>query len=433
MARIHPTALVDPRRELGNDVEVGAYAVIGAGVASRRGHAGRRALRDRRPDDHRPRQPHLPVLPRSAAPPQDKKYAGEPTRLRDRRRQHDPRVLHASTAARCRTTGVTRVGNDNWIMAYVHIAHDCRSATTPSWPTTAHAGRPRAASATGRSSAGCPACTSSARRRARDDRLPDAPVSQDLPPFVMASGNPAEAQGINSEGLRRRGFDARSASTSSSRCTAAVPAQPDAGRSGASRSMALRTARRCECRRHRVAARLPGRGQPWHRALRRRSWPWWPARPRATCSRAAARRLAAALGRPALRRHRRAEDARAGLRRLVAARQAGGARLRRGAAPLPRDRGHATRAGRAAAGRAAERVRRHRRAGLQPRTGSTPEGGRHQDGPFRLSVDLGLARRPRQHARAQRRPCAVPVPLRARTAAACRASRPATSAIRWPT
>jgi UDP-N-acetylglucosamine acyltransferase len=130
MARIHPTALIDAKAELGNDVEVGAYAVIGPHVRIGEGTAHRRALRGRGPHHHRPRQPHLPVrIDRRRAAGQEVRRRADPAG--DRRPQHDPRVLHLNTGT-VQDAGVTRVGDDNWIMAYVHIAHDCSWAATPS-------------------------------------------------------------------------------------------------------------------------------------------------------------------------------------------------------------------------------------------------------------------------------------------------------------
>ena len=126
--------------------------------ASAKARAIGAALRDRRPHHHRPRQPHLPVLLHRRAP-QDKKYAGEPTRLEigDRNTIREFCTFNRGTV---QDAGVTRIGDDNWIMAYVHIAHDCQVgnhtifANMRSWPAMCR-------SATGPSSAGCPACISS--------------------------------------------------------------------------------------------------------------------------------------------------------------------------------------------------------------------------------------------------------------------------------
>ena len=122
---IHATALVDPA------------ARIGADVSDRRLQRHRRRRRDRRRHDDRPARRRSKARrasaattassssPRSAAIPQDKKYARRAQRARHRRSQH----ASASSSRINRGTGdgggATRIGDDNWIMAYVHIAHDC--------------------------------------------------------------------------------------------------------------------------------------------------------------------------------------------------------------------------------------------------------------------------------------------------------------------
>ena len=154
MAKIHPTAIVEPGAELDADgrgrplrgrsaphVRIGAGTTVGA------------ALRDRGPHDDRPRQPDLPVRARSARVPQDKKYAGEPTELEigDRNTIREFCTFNLGTA---QDAGVTRIGDDNWIMAYVHIAHDCQVGNQHDPRQQRDAGRPRARRRLGRSSAG---------------------------------------------------------------------------------------------------------------------------------------------------------------------------------------------------------------------------------------------------------------------------------------
>ncbi len=122
--RIHPTALIDPHAQLAGDVEVGAYSVIGPRVAI--GPGTRIAA-------HVVVEGHTQIGARNriaafnaiGAQPQDKKYAGEPTRLviGDRNTIREFCTFNLGTA---QDAGVTRVGDDNWIMAYVHIAHDCQ-------------------------------------------------------------------------------------------------------------------------------------------------------------------------------------------------------------------------------------------------------------------------------------------------------------------
>jgi len=203
MATIHATALVDPAAELDADVEVGPYAVIGSqvriGAGSRIGaHCtveGRTTIgRNNRIFQHAS----------IGAPPQDKKYAGEPTELviGDGNTIREFCTLNTGTV---QDQGVTRVGDDNWIMAYVHIAHDCRvgSHTIIANATQlgGHVHLGDWAFVGGLSGVhqfvrvGAHAMTGFQTR-----------LAQDLPPFVTAAGNPAAATGINQEGLRRRGF-----------------------------------------------------------------------------------------------------------------------------------------------------------------------------------------------------------------------------------
>lgn len=120
---IDPRAVVDPKAEIATDVEVGPYAVIGAGVRIDAGtwigphvviKGPARIGRDNR----------IFQFSSLGDEPQDKKYAGETTRLEigDRNTIREFVSMNRGTA---QDGGVTRLGNDNWIMAYVHIAHDC--------------------------------------------------------------------------------------------------------------------------------------------------------------------------------------------------------------------------------------------------------------------------------------------------------------------
>jgi UDP-N-acetylglucosamine acyltransferase len=205
MARIHATALVDAQAELGEDVEVAAYAVIGAHVrideGSRigahtviEGHT--RIGRDNR----------IFQFCSVGGAPQDKKYGGEPTRLEigDGNTIREFCTLNTGTV---QDVGVTRVGDDNWIMAYVHVAHDCQVGS--------HTILANAVQLAGHVQlddwvflGGLSGVHQFVRVGAHAMTGFQTRLSQDLPPFVTASGNPAEAQGINQEGLKRRGFSA---------------------------------------------------------------------------------------------------------------------------------------------------------------------------------------------------------------------------------
>jgi UDP-N-acetylglucosamine acyltransferase len=205
MARIHPTALVDAGAQLGEDVEVGAYALIGPDVRIDEGT---------RVGPHSVIEGHTTIGRGNrifqacsiGSPPQDKKYAGEPTRLEigDGNTIREFCTINTGTV---QDVGVTRIGNDNWIMAYVHIAHDCQVGShTIMANLTQLAGHVHLGDwvVVG----GMSGLHQFVRVGAHAMIGFQTRLSQDLPPFVVAAGNPAEAQGINAEGLRRRGFSA---------------------------------------------------------------------------------------------------------------------------------------------------------------------------------------------------------------------------------
>ena len=205
MARIHPTAQVDPGAQLGEDVEVAAYALVGAHVRIDEGtRIGPYCVIEGHTTIGRDNRIHQSCA--IGGPPQDKKYAGEPTRLE---------IGHGNTIREFCTinlgtvqdAGVTRVGDDNWIMAYVHIAHDCQVGShTIMANLTQLAGHVQLGDwvVVG----GMSGLHQFVRVGAHAMIGFQTRLSQDLPPFVTAAGNPAEAQSINAEGLRRRGFGA---------------------------------------------------------------------------------------------------------------------------------------------------------------------------------------------------------------------------------
>jgi UDP-N-acetylglucosamine acyltransferase len=205
MARIHATALVDAQAELGDDVEVAAYAVIGAHV---RIDEGSRIGAHTVVEGHTRigRDNRIFQFCSVGGAPQDKKYGGEPTRLEigDGNTIREFCTLNTGTV---QDAGVTRIGDDNWIMAYVHVAHDCQVGS--------HTILANAVQLAGHVQlddwvflGGLSGVHQFVRVGAHAMTGFQTRLSQDLPPFVTASGNPAEAQGINQEGLRRRGFNA---------------------------------------------------------------------------------------------------------------------------------------------------------------------------------------------------------------------------------
>ena len=202
---IHPTALIDPGAELDASVEVGPYAVIGAQVRIGAGtRIGAHCVIEGHTDigqDNRIFQ-----FASIGAAPQDKKYAGEPTRLSIGNGNTIREYVTINTGT-VQDEGITRVGDDNWIMAYVHIAHDCQLGS--------HIILANAVQLAGHVHlgdwvflGGLSGVHQFVRVGAHAMTAFQTRLAQDVPPFVTAGGNPAEAQGINIEGLRRRGFSA---------------------------------------------------------------------------------------------------------------------------------------------------------------------------------------------------------------------------------
>jgi len=120
----HPTAIIHPNARLADDVEVGAYSIIGEHAEI---GAGTRIGPHVVVEGHTRigKNNHIFQFNSIGAIPQDKKYAGEPTRLEigDNNTIREFCTFNIGTV---QDAGVTRIGNDNWIMAYVHVAHDCQ-------------------------------------------------------------------------------------------------------------------------------------------------------------------------------------------------------------------------------------------------------------------------------------------------------------------
>jgi UDP-N-acetylglucosamine acyltransferase len=138
--------------------------------------------------------------------PQDKKYNGEPTRLEigDDNTIREFCTLNRGTS---QDAGITRIGNNNWIMAYVHMAHDCQVGSHTIFANNAQiAGHVHVGDFA--VLGGFTVVHQFCRIGAHSITAMGTILLQDLPPYVMASGNTAVPHGINSEGLRRRGFSA---------------------------------------------------------------------------------------------------------------------------------------------------------------------------------------------------------------------------------
>lgn len=202
---IHPTAQVAAGARLADDVVVGPYSVIDAQVEIGAGtQIGAHVVIEGPTRIGRNNRVHpFAVI---GGMPQDKKYGGEATCLEigDGNTVREYCTINRGTV---QGGGVTRIGNDNWIMAYAHIAHDCIIASHTVLANNASlAGHVRVedCAALGGFALVHQFCAIGAHAFVAASAL----VLKDVPPGVMAAGNPARPRGINLEGLRRRGFDA---------------------------------------------------------------------------------------------------------------------------------------------------------------------------------------------------------------------------------
>ncbi|NUZ06219.1 acyl-ACP--UDP-N-acetylglucosamine O-acyltransferase [Piscinibacter koreensis] len=206
MTSIHPTAIVDPAAALDESVSVGPYAVIGPHVRVGAGTTiGAHAVIEGRTTIGRDNR----IFPFCAlgAVPQDKKYAGEPTELviGDANTIREFCTFNVGTA---QDAGVTRIGSDNWIMAYVHVAHDCQVgdhtilANNATLAGHVHLGDWVFIG-------GLTGIHQFVKIGAHAMAGFASAVSQDVPPFMTVDGNPLAVRGFNVEGLRRRGFGPR--------------------------------------------------------------------------------------------------------------------------------------------------------------------------------------------------------------------------------
>lgn len=200
---IHATAIVDSASVIGDNVSIGAYSVIGPDVTI---------------GDNCSIAPHVVIngpttlgsdnevhsFASLGGPPQDKKYAGEPTRLEigDRNVIRESVTINRGTVS---GGGLTSVGDDNLLMAYIHIAHDCHVGNRTIFSNNA--------SLAGHVTIGDQVILSGftlvhqfCSIGAHAFTGMGSAIAKDIPPYLMVSGNPAAPHGINKEGLKRRGF-----------------------------------------------------------------------------------------------------------------------------------------------------------------------------------------------------------------------------------
>ncbi|MGE5638668.1 MAG: acyl-ACP--UDP-N-acetylglucosamine O-acyltransferase [Clostridia bacterium] len=200
---IHPSAIIHPGARLAAGVEVGPYSVIGPQVEVGEGTwIGAHVVLDGRMKIGKENRIfHFASL---GAPPQDKKYAGEETSVEigDRNTIREYVTINRGTT---HDAGVTRVGDDNWIMAYVHFAHDCQIGS--------HTIFANACQLAGHVQVGDWAIFGATTLVHQFVHIGEHAFTgmgtylpQDLPPYMSASGHMEKPYGVNSEGLKRRGF-----------------------------------------------------------------------------------------------------------------------------------------------------------------------------------------------------------------------------------
>jgi len=205
MASIHPTAIVETGAELEASVSVGAYSIVGAQVRIGAGTsiAAHCVIEGRTTIGCDNRIFQFCSL---GAIPQDKKYAGEPTELHIGAR-NTIREFCTFNLGTAQDAGITRLGDDNWMMAYTHLAHDAQVGSHTIFANNAQiAGHVQVGdwAILGAYTAVHQFVKIGAHAMTAMGTI----LLQDVPPFAMVAGNPAQERGFNIEGLKRRGFSA---------------------------------------------------------------------------------------------------------------------------------------------------------------------------------------------------------------------------------
>jgi UDP-N-acetylglucosamine acyltransferase len=202
-AKIHPTAIVDSKAELDSSVEVGAYSTIGAGVKVGAGTRIASHVVLKGPTTIG-KNNQIFQFSSLGEQPQDKKYRDEPTTLEigDNNTIREFCTFNRGTV---QDKGTTKIGNDNWIMAYVHIAHDCvignNTIMANNSSLAGHVDIHDYAIL-----GGFTLIHQFCKVGAHVITAVGSVVFKDIPPYVTAAGYDAKPHGINAEGLKRRGF-----------------------------------------------------------------------------------------------------------------------------------------------------------------------------------------------------------------------------------
>ncbi|MBA3695206.1 MAG: acyl-ACP--UDP-N-acetylglucosamine O-acyltransferase [Methylotenera sp.] len=206
-AKIHPTAIVDPSAEIDSSVEIGAFSVIGANVKiGADTHVASHVVING--PSIIGKNNRIFQYSSLGEEPQDKKYKGEPTLL-EIGNNNTIREFCTFNRGTVQDKGSTKIGNDNWIMAYVHIAHDCDIGNNTIFANNS--------SLAGHVDVhdyailgGFTLIHQFCKIGSHVITAVGSVVFKDIPPYVTAAGYDAKPHGINAEGLKRRGFSADS-------------------------------------------------------------------------------------------------------------------------------------------------------------------------------------------------------------------------------
>lgn len=200
---IHSTAIIDPTAQIDPSVKIGAYAVIGANVTIGAGTKIRNHVTINGPTTIGEDNEIFQYACLGEAP-QDKKYANEPTTLEIGNR-NTIREFCTFNRGTIQDKNTTKIGDDNWIMAYVHIAHDCivgnNTIIANNSSLAGHVDIHDYAIL-----GGFTLVHQFCKVGAHVITAVNTVVFKDIPPYVMAAGYNAKPNGINAEGLKRRGF-----------------------------------------------------------------------------------------------------------------------------------------------------------------------------------------------------------------------------------
>ena len=200
---IHPTAVIDPAAKLADSVEVGAYSIIGADVEIGEGSWIGPHVVIQGPTKIG-QENKLFQFSSIGEVPQDKKFHGETSYLEigDRNTIREFATINRGTED---GGGTTRIGNDNWLMAYIHIAHDCQVGNNTIFANNA--------SLAGHAIIEDFAILGGFTLVHQFCKIGQhafcgmgSAINKDVPPYVMVNGSPAHAHGLNSEGIKRKGF-----------------------------------------------------------------------------------------------------------------------------------------------------------------------------------------------------------------------------------